>query len=56
MLNVRNSFEPIFVSAMGNDAGLVRSLIIANKASVFDVTNDSRHSPLHVNTEFLLDI
>jgi ankyrin repeat protein len=48
MLDVRSTFEPIFIGAGRNDAALVRSLIYNGKASVLDVTDDDGHSALHL--------
>jgi ankyrin repeat protein len=48
MLNVRSTFEPLFIGAGRNDAALVRSLIYNNKASVLDITDNDGHSALYL--------
>ena len=48
VLNVRSSYEAVFLSAREGDAELVRYLLTMGQASVQDVTHDSGHSPLHV--------
>ena len=50
VLNVRSSYEAIFLNAREGDAELVRYLLTTRQASVQDVTDDSGHSPLHVGT------
>lgn len=50
VLNVRSSYEAIFLNAREGDATLVRYLLTVGQASVQDVTHDSGHSPLHVGT------
>ena len=48
VLNVRDSYENIFRSALVNDAESVLYQLTVGQASVLDVTDDSGHSPLHV--------
>ncbi len=48
VLNVRSSYEAVFLSAREGDAELVRYFLTMGQASVQDVTHDSGHSPLHV--------
>lgn len=48
VLNVRSSYEAVFLSAREGDTQLVRYLLTMGQASVQDVTHDSGHSPLHV--------
>ena len=50
VLNVRSSYEAVFLSAREGDAGLIRHLLTVKQASVQDVTHDSGHTPLHVGT------
>lgn len=48
VLNIRSTFEAIFVGSEGNDAALVRSLISNDRASVLDITDGDGHSALHL--------
>ena len=48
VLNVRDTYEDIFISARFNDVDSVEYQLTMGRASVFDVTSDSGHSPLHV--------
>lgn len=47
-LNIRSSYDGIFQSSIRGDANAVKNLLMAKKASVLDVTDDSGHSALHV--------
>lgn len=48
VMNVRNMYEGVFMSAFENDADAVEYQITIGQASVLDATDDSGHSPLHV--------
>lgn len=48
ILNLRDSYEEIFQSAISNDAGSVQYLLSTGQASVRDISDDSGHSPLHI--------
>lgn len=50
VLHVRDTFEDIFISARFNDVESVEYQLTTGRASVFDVTEDSGHSPLHVRS------
>ena len=52
VLNVRNTYENIFLSALGNDAESIRYQLTIGQALVLDVTDDSGHSPLHVGMPY----
>lgn len=53
VLNVRDSYEEIFQSAIIGDAVSVQYLLTKRQASVFDISSDSGHSPLHVGSGVL---
>lgn len=48
ILNLRDSYEEIFQSAISGDARSIRYLLSSGRASVRDISDDSGHSPLHI--------
>lgn len=52
VLHTRNTFEGIFMNSFDNDADAVEHQLRNGQASVFDATEDSGHSPLHVRMDY----
>ena len=48
ILNIRDSYEEIFQSAISGDARSIQYLLTSGRASVRDISDDSGHSPLHI--------
>ena len=48
ILNLRDSYEEIFQSAISGDARSIHYLLTSGRASVRDISDDSGHSPLHI--------
>ena len=48
ILNLRDSYEEIFQSAISGDARSIQYLLVSGRASVRDISDDSGHSPLHI--------